>query len=302
MCARGEGGNVQQTTSSGGAGSSGFVGGAGAAGAGASDGPPVLRAYHDSEAVSCVQFHPYHTLVASGTKAGISLFNYGKTDTKVAVKQMPSSHPVTSFRFHPTGDYILAGTEDRSPRIYDVSTMQAFLCPSERDFHFGAVTSVAYADEGGIFATSSVDGTVKIWDTATGGCVTNLTEAHKGGPVHSVCFTRNARCLLTAGADAVKIWDLSTLKPLHVMVGCDLTRRPGRAVFSHDEGLVVCPETSSTFVVVWNSRTGKMEARFNSAHEKPLTAVAVSPATLNIATAASDGSVKFWTPAQTSSF
>lgn len=291
-----------------GGGGAGAQGGAGAAGplgssSQAQAGPPVLRAYADSEPVSALLFHPYLTVLASANKTSVSLFNYGKADVKRPVKTLPSSHPVLSMAFHPTGDFLLVGTEHHVVRLYDVASGQCYMSPHEQHEHVGAVTSLAFSSNGSVSASASTDGSVKIWETVSGVCGTYVPNAHQGA-VHSVAFSRCTNYLVSAGADStVRLWDLrNTARPVHVLVGCDMSRRASRASFSQNEDFVICAETSSSNVIVWNARTSKIEARFNANHTKPIAALAASPAADYLATGSVDGTVKFWAPATSSVF
>jgi cleavage stimulation factor subunit 1 len=76
----------------------------------------------------------------------------------------------------------------------------------------GAITQIQYARETGrMFATASIDGTVKIWDSVSSQCVRTLSKVHGGGmAVSSVRWTRNEKYLLTAGMDScLRLWDVA---------------------------------------------------------------------------------------------
>lgn len=40
---------------------------------------------------------------------------------------------------HPSGDFLLAGTEHHMVRLYDVNTLQAYTCRKSTDHHFGPI-------------------------------------------------------------------------------------------------------------------------------------------------------------------
>jgi len=68
------------------------------------------------------------------------------------------------------------------------------------------VNDVTFSPDGGRLATAHDDGSVRVWDTATG--LETLTLKGETGPVESVAFRPDGRRLLSAGADGkVVVWD-----------------------------------------------------------------------------------------------
>jgi WD40 repeat protein len=62
--------------------------------------------------------------------------------------------------------------------------------------HTGAVTAVAFCPDGKTFASGSRDGTVKLWDLATG---QELITLEHSGEVRCVTFAASGRALATGG-------------------------------------------------------------------------------------------------------
>jgi cleavage stimulation factor subunit 1 len=108
---------------------------------------------------------------------------------------------VYSAAFHPSGDYVVAGTEHHMVRlfqaivslftleyitslyvsqahIYDVETLQCFTPSVSESHHVGGINQVCCAGDGKQFATAGKDGTVKLWDIVSSTCIATLDSAH----------------------------------------------------------------------------------------------------------------------------
>ena len=72
--------------------------------------------------------------------------------------------------------------------------------------HAGIVYGLAFSPDAKRLASASLDGTVKVWDTATGQEL--LTLRSDTGGFHSVAFTPDGGRIAAAGHDGtIRIWD-----------------------------------------------------------------------------------------------
>jgi len=156
--------------------------------------------------------------------------------------------------------------------------------------HGGPVRFVAYSPDGARLATSSSDGTARLWDTATGQEIAVLTG--HSGDVTGLDFSPDGTRLATTGYDGtVRLWDVNT--------GAELRRlgqHPGGATgldFSPDGSLVATSGLQDGNVYLWDALHGGLVYSF-TAHRAPAWYVTFSPDGERLATASVDGTARVW--------
>ena len=136
--------------------------------------------------------------------------------------------------------------------------------------HEKTVTCTAFSPDGTRLATSSQDGTVRIWDVLRRQPV--ITLKITGNAVWSVAFTPDGRGLLIGYDDQVELRDTGSWKVL--------THFPGELAVLSKSGTFMATADSSPFywetagaVNFWNWRTGQLLCHF----DRPGRALALSP-------------------------
>ncbi len=158
---------------------------------------------------------------------------------------------------------IEAGRAHPSQEVYAALT-QSFLRRTQTfhvlSGHKGQVTDVAWDNTGNRLATTSVDGTARIWDAEVG-TATKILTGHTSAVLQADWHPNGTR-LLTAGADhTARIWDAANGTELRVLSGhADEVRH---AAWSPDGNYVVTASADQT-VRIWNATTGISIAVLNA--------------------------------------
>ncbi|KAG9289853.1 hypothetical protein G9A89_015433 [Geosiphon pyriformis] len=258
---------------------------------------PVIRTLYDHlAAVNDLSFHPNGLVLASCSEdQSIKLFDLSKPGVKRSFRYLQDTHIVRSIAFHPSGDFILAGTDHESIRVYDVKKFQCYTASSNpADLHRGGITKVRFANNGSQFVTSSLDGSIKIWDTVSGKCIKTIENAHDGALVSSVQFSKNGKYLLSGGKDSIcRLWEVASGRCIIKYEGAMQMNNAIQTTFTFNEDFVLSSDESNNTVVCWDTRTGQLIKRF-SGHASIVRCVAASPTEPGFISCSDDFRVRYW--------
>ena len=159
--------------------------------------------------IRSLAFSPDGTLLASGAADAIRLWDLAaQTSILLPVK-------AAAIAFSPDGERLASGSgAGDGVQLWDLATLKEVpLTPN-----WGYIHAVAFSPDGTLVASGGDDGTVKLWNVATGEPVAVL-EGHGYKPVQSVAFSPDGT-LLASGADlAVNLWDPVTKGLLAALQG-----------------------------------------------------------------------------------
>jgi DNA-binding beta-propeller fold protein YncE len=155
--------------------------------------------------------------------------------------------------------------------------------------HKGAVTSIAYSPDGTYLLSGGEDGTLRLWETATGRQVRTFT-GHKAG-VTSVAFSPDGSTAVSGSNDStLRLWDIASGRELRATDG--LGWKIAGVAFSSD-GKFVASAADDNQVKIWS--VPKLQLVNSLAgHGWRVTSVAFSPTGNFSLSGSEDDSLKLW--------
>ncbi|MFC1805912.1 GTP-binding protein, partial [Planctomycetota bacterium] len=155
--------------------------------------------------------------------------------------------------------------------------------------HSRGVARIAWSPQHPVLASPSADGSIRLWDTESGGSLTPL-KAY-GGDVNAVAWAPDGQMLASGGRDnAVRIWDTETARTLQNLGGhagyvCSVSWSP--------DGRTLVSGSRDGTVRFWDLATG-MAQRAPALVGDRVLAVAWSPDGATVATGDSGGALCLW--------
>jgi hypothetical protein len=157
--------------------------------------------------------------------------------------------------------------------------------------HTDQVRSVAFSPDGRRAVSSAHDGTIRVWDVATGKGLRSFATGIKY--VSKVAFSPDGRRILSSGGDGViRLWDAESGQPIRTLEGH--TDQVRDAEFSPDGRRVLSGggERDPT-VRLWDVETGQQLQRFDG-HTNYVWSIAFSPDGSLALSGSWDNTVRLW--------
>ncbi|MDT0343276.1 nSTAND1 domain-containing NTPase [Streptomyces litchfieldiae] len=244
-----------------------------------------LRAIWDDPIASTesVAFSPDGTLLATGDWEGeVRVFDAATGESGRAFGE---GGRIYQIAFSPDGTTLAAADYDKV-RLLDVDTGEE-RSPLEGE-EFADVYAVAFSPDGSTLAGAGPDGTVRLWEPATGDI--RRTLGH-GTVLHSVAYSPDGTVLVTGDAEGtVSLWDAATGTLSGTLTGH--TGTVNAVAFSPD-GSVLATAGDDGAVRLWDLGAGApSDTLFGEGG--PVTWVAFSPDGSTLATSHRDRFVRLW--------
>ncbi len=155
--------------------------------------------------------------------------------------------------------------------------------------HPQGVVDVVYHPDGTCLASGCQDGSVRVWDLATGSART-AAKGHTG-EVTSIDWSSDGSLIASAGRDRkVRLWsadgqELHTFPPLEAEVLC---------VSFHPDGKTLAASADDGHIVLWDVPDRKLIEVLEGYHLRAVPAIAFSPDGMVFASAGIDGNIRIW--------
>ncbi|MFF7250741.1 hypothetical protein ACFZBU_43580 [Embleya sp. NPDC008237] len=172
-------------------------------------------------AVAGVAFSPDGgTLVSSGADGTGRLWAVSTGAPLSTIEGLSYIHDIDVYRvtFSPDGHNVVFAGDDGQAKLVDLTGRGR----NRLYTNFGGMLvnmfDVAYSPDGRTLATGMADGTVWLWDSATGR-LRNRLPGHTGA-VSAVAFSPDGRTLASAGGDhTVRLWNLADAAEVATLTG-----------------------------------------------------------------------------------
>ncbi len=172
---------------------------------------------------------------------------------------------VNAVVFAPTGGKIATGSDDRSVRIWDLSTREGRAIAGHTD----EVWRLAFSADGRTLVSSSKDKTARVWDPEIG--ASRALSGH-AAPIHAIALSPDSSLLATFGADGEgRLWDLRTDQDIPLGGHRGMV---DSAVFDPTGDRIASASHDGT-ARLWNARTGEVSVLLSPGEE--VMRVAISP-------------------------
>jgi WD40 repeat protein len=176
------------------------------------------------------------------------------TATGAAVGQpIPVDTPVQALAASPDGKVFVAGLINNTGVLWDTAAKKKIGQPLRHTGSNGAVGTAVFSADGKLVATSSLDGSARVWDATTGKPLTPPLPF--GDLAVHLRFSPDGKRLLTANSASARIWDTKTGKPL--CAPCQFPKGTSGVAVDMSGAVVLAGNNDTRSATLWDVATGQ---------------------------------------------
>ncbi len=237
---------------------------------------------HAEKVTGVVYNSNYKTFVTAS--ADMKLVVWGAEDSKPKGIIKGNTSPVTCVSINPINEYIANGAGNEI-KIWD----EKYKAVVSLQGHTKQVNSIAFSSDGKYLVSGSSDGTVRIWDPASGQLLHTMEASEK--EILSVCFSADGKYVASGGTDnLVKIWNVQSGNKVYEFA--DYKTPINAVTFSPDVQYIVAGGTAGN-IVIWNITLQQVAQTF-PANAKGINAIAFNDEGNMFVSVGNDAAIKIW--------
>ena len=202
-------------------------------------------------------------LICGSDDMVLRVYNY---NTLERLKQWEAHQDyIRSIVVHPTHPYVLTSSDDMTIKLWDWEKNWSNTVTFEGHNHY-VMQIVLNPKDGNMFASASLDRTIKVWGLGAATSYFTL-EGHEKGVNCVDYFQGGDRPYLVSGADdrSVRVWDYQNKTCIHVLEG---HTHNVTSVLFHPTLPIILSACEDNTVRVWHTSTYRLEKTLNYRMER----------------------------------